>query len=347
VLAIRDAADRLGEEQLGGVLPHTTLYVTLEPCRHHGRTPPCDRLLVDRKIKRVVIGTLDPDERVSGQGVKFLRENGVEVVVGTEEERVKESLRPYLHHRSTGVPYVVVKVGVTIDSKIACSDGTSQWITGTKAREDAHLLRARSQAIIVGSNTAIVDRPQLTVRIAATTSRKGSSPLNPLRVVLDSSGRLGSNEEELVQNPLFDTSLAPTIVFTTTKSQNTPARKTWETLSRDTSDRFRFMEVREDESNGGRVSLEDVLRELGKMGILQVMVEGGAEIHAQLLKKRLVDELVVYQGPFVFGGGKTRSWPAQEMDSPDGETITKAKPWKLIDLIRLENDIKMIYRKDV
>eukprot|EP01102_Stenamoeba_stenopodia_P010985 TRINITY_DN3353_c0_g2_i1.p1 TRINITY_DN3353_c0_g2~~TRINITY_DN3353_c0_g2_i1.p1 ORF type:complete len:629 (+),score=138.74 TRINITY_DN3353_c0_g2_i1:380-2266(+) len=340
VLALRDAESRLGDE-LEAALPYSTLYVTLEPCHHHGRTPPCDQLLIQKKVRRVVVATLDPDARVSGEGVKSLRENGIEVVVGVEESKVKESLRSYLHHRSTGLPYVVVKVGLTIDSKIACRDGTSQWITGSKAREDAHNLRAQSQAIVVGSGTAIIDKPRLTVRT------QNSKALNPLRVVLDSSGRLGGTEEEVAQNPLFDFSLAPTLIFTTAKSRNTPARVRWESMAASYSNvdrKFELIEVKGEEENG-RVSLDAMLTELGKKGILQVMVEGGSEIHAQLLKKGLVDELVVYQGPFVFGGGKTLSWPAQDVESPDGETISKAKRWQLSDLTRLEDDVKLVYRK--
>jgi diaminohydroxyphosphoribosylaminopyrimidine deaminase/5-amino-6-(5-phosphoribosylamino)uracil reductase len=130
VLALRDAESSLGD--LSNIYPTSTLYVTLEPCHHFGRTPPCDSLVVSKKIGRVVVATLDPDERVKGQGVALIREAGIEVVVGVEEEKAKESLAPYLHHRLTGLPFVVAKVAISIDSKIACRDGTSQVSVKTR-----------------------------------------------------------------------------------------------------------------------------------------------------------------------------------------------------------------------
>ncbi|HUV57277.1 MAG TPA: bifunctional diaminohydroxyphosphoribosylaminopyrimidine deaminase/5-amino-6-(5-phosphoribosylamino)uracil reductase RibD [Acidimicrobiales bacterium] len=154
-----------------------TMVVTLEPCSHTGRTGPCAQAIIDAGVTRVVVATLDPDPRVSGRGVEMLRAAGVEVEVGIEETAVRGQLAPYLWHRTTGRPYVVAKVASTLDGVVAMADGTSQWITSEAARRDAHVLRAQSQAIVVGAGTVRTDDPALTARL-------GDIVLQPLRVVL-------------------------------------------------------------------------------------------------------------------------------------------------------------------
>jgi diaminohydroxyphosphoribosylaminopyrimidine deaminase/5-amino-6-(5-phosphoribosylamino)uracil reductase len=167
-----DALRRAGESARGA-----TLVVTLEPCCHFGRTGPCTEAIVKAGIARVIVGTLDPDARVSGQGVALLRASGIDVEVGIEEDVVRAQLAPYLWHRVTGRPYVVAKVAATLDGIVAMRDGTSQWITGEAARRDAHVLRAQSQAIVVGAGTVRSDDPLLTARL-------DDIILEPLRVVL-------------------------------------------------------------------------------------------------------------------------------------------------------------------
>src|SRR5262249_9539159 len=141
-----------------------TAYVTLEPCCHYGRTPPCTNALIKAGIERVVIGIEDPDPQVSGKGIAALHEAGIEVTVGIHPEGIKKQLAPYIHHRMTGLPYCVGKSAISIDGRIAAKDGSSQWISSEKARMDAHRLRAESQAILIGAGTAIADSPRLTVR---------------------------------------------------------------------------------------------------------------------------------------------------------------------------------------
>lgn len=154
-----------------------TLIVTLEPCCHVGRTGPCVDAIVEAGIARVIVGTLDPDSRVSGRGVELLKASGIDVEVGIEEDLVRAQLAPYLWHRITGRPYVVLKVAATLDGVVAMADGTSQWITGEEARHDAHVLRAASQAILVGAGTVRADDPALTARL-------DDIIVEPLRVVL-------------------------------------------------------------------------------------------------------------------------------------------------------------------
>ena len=141
-----------------------TLYSTLEPCSHTGRTGPCTTAIIEAGVKRVVVGTLDPDSKVSGNGVQQLRNAGVTVDVGVLEHEVRTQLAPYLHHRSTGRPFVVLKMASTIDGRIAAADGSSKWITGETARKRVHQLRAESDAIVVGAGTVRADNPSLTVR---------------------------------------------------------------------------------------------------------------------------------------------------------------------------------------
>jgi diaminohydroxyphosphoribosylaminopyrimidine deaminase / 5-amino-6-(5-phosphoribosylamino)uracil reductase len=165
------AIERAGEAARG-----STLWVTLEPCAHHGRTPPCADAIVAAGVRRVVVAVEDPDHQVSGGGISRLREAGVEVEVGVCADRVREQLAPYLKHRTTGRPWVVLKLAATFDGRTAAPDGSSQWITGEAARTDAHRLRAESDAVLVGAGTIRADDPALTVRHVP--------GRDPLRVVL-------------------------------------------------------------------------------------------------------------------------------------------------------------------
>ena len=154
-----DAARAAGADVRGA-----TLYTTLEPCNHHGRTGPCTEAIIGAGIGHVVVGIEDPDSKVAGSGIAALRASGIEVSTGVAAERVRRQLAPYLHHRRTGRPYVVLKIGATLDGKVAASDGTSRWITSDEARRRVHELRADSQAICTGAGTVRCDDPELTVR---------------------------------------------------------------------------------------------------------------------------------------------------------------------------------------
>jgi diaminohydroxyphosphoribosylaminopyrimidine deaminase / 5-amino-6-(5-phosphoribosylamino)uracil reductase len=156
-----------------------TLYVTLEPCAHYGRTPPCTDTILAAGVTRVVIGIEDPDERVAGRGIAALRDAGLEVSVGVAGDEVAEQLAPYRKHRTTGQPWVVLKMAASLDARTAAPDGTSRWITGEAARQDVHRLRSRSDAVLVGAGTVRADDPELTVRLEDGVERR-----QPLRVVL-------------------------------------------------------------------------------------------------------------------------------------------------------------------
>lgn len=259
-----------------------TAYVTLEPCCHFGRTPPCVNALIEAGISRVAIGIQDPDVNVSGRGIEKLRKAGIEVTEGVLSGPISASLAPYLYHRRTGLPYCVLKAAVSIDGRLAAQDGTSQWISSPEARADSHQLRAESQAILIGSRTATVDSPALTVRNVI------QYPLvAPLRVVLDSQGRLAPG------GPLFDLSLAPTLIITTPYCPQ-KTKDIWQAHGIQ-------IETLPKAVNGVGVDLEQVLKLLGKRGILQVLIEGGSKVHSAFIESKLVNQFRIYIGNCILG----------------------------------------------
>mmetsp|Transcript_21157 Transcript_21157/g.59063 ORF Transcript_21157/g.59063 Transcript_21157/m.59063 type:complete len:407 (+) Transcript_21157:56-1276(+) len=330
VEAFRDA-DRRGvsEEQIKGA----TLYTTLEPC-HRGpgkRTPPCDELVVSRRVRRCVVGHVDPDLIFGGAGVQMMREAGVIVDVGVAEADVKKSLRAYLHHRSSGLPYVVVKIATSLDGRIGCADKTSQWITKTAARQDAHRLRADSQAILVGSSTALQDNPSLTVRL----TEDPNMAKQPLRVVLDTRGQVREGH-------LMDTATAQTLIFTSKALCSPEARKVWEAKGVQHCD----VPLADAPLKPGAkeslkcLDLQAVLKELALRGVMQLMVEGGAVVQGEFMRQGLCDELRMYLGATLLGSS-AQPWAQTELTS----TIGDAKFWKLRGVRQLDDDVCLEYER--
>ena len=295
--AINDAENKGMTKMIEGC----TVYVTLEPCHHYGRTPPCDQELVNRRVARVVVGCLDPDERVAGQGVAFLRAAGIQVDVLQSEvsQKVVDSLAAYIHHRKTQFPLVIGKIAISLDGSIQDAWGQSKWISDEESRSHAHELRAQCQAIIVGSETAMNDQPRLNVRLA---EKQGGGKGNdgnrndenvgnvpcPWRVVIDGQGRVPHT------GPLFDLSLAGgkrTLIFTT--RSDLPI-----------SDKAEIVQVR---NVDGHVDLQAVLSYLAiNKGVLQCLVEGGARLQSAFLYQGLIDEMYIYTSPRVLGSGSKR-----------------------------------------
>lgn len=257
-----------------------TLYVTLEPCSHIGRTPPCTQAIIQAGIREVYYGIQDPDPRVQGSGESQLKQAGIRVFKGICEKKIQYSLAPYLYQRQTGLPYTLLKTALSLDGRTAATDQTSQWITCAQAREDAHLQRAASQAIIIGAGTALKDLPRLTVRHPSY-----SVAHQPLRVLLDSKGKVPA------KGPLFEQQLAPTLVITTSQSlQN--RQDEW---------RASGAEVAIVSESQTGVDLQEAWHLLGKRSILQVLVEGGATLHTALLTTPLANQLLIYIGPLLLG----------------------------------------------
>jgi len=271
VVALEDAGDRARG---------ATIVCTMEPCDHHGRTPPCTEALIDAGIARVVYASPDPNPLVDGRGARRLDEAGVQVEQGlmrTEADRLNAA---YLHHVRTGRPLVRWKVASTLDGKVAARDGSSRWITGEDARRDAHAIRAWADAIVIGAGTALADDPSLTVRVDRTRSRP------PLRVVVDAAGRVPAT------GALFDGTVA-TLVATTERS-SPDRRDEWRAAGADV--------LVLDEEAGRGVDLVHLLDVLGKRDIQGVLLEGGPTLAWGFVNAGLVDDLVLYLAPKLLGG---------------------------------------------
>lgn len=264
-----------------------TLYVSLEPCVHlNKRTPPCVPAIIKAGIRRVVVAMRDPNPSVRGRGVRALRRAGLHVEVGCLREEAARLNESYNHRLRTGRPLVTVKAAMTLDGKIAAAGGESRWITGEAARRDAHWLRARADAILVGIGTVLADDPRLTVRLGRRhgPARAGA---RPLRVVLDSRLRL-----PLRAKMLWEPSGGQVIVITTSRAHDARIKKIEHQGAR-------VIQVAADRRG---VSLPAALRALADLGVNHVVVEGGAEVNAALLQGRLVDRLVLYMAPKLLGG---------------------------------------------
>eukprot|EP00040_Diaphanoeca_grandis_P003248 m.24365 g.24365 ORF g.24365 m.24365 type:complete len:602 (+) comp14576_c0_seq1:295-2100(+) len=318
VNAIADANRKDAEATHG-----CTAYVTLEPCHHTGRTGPCDQALIKANVSRVVVCVEDPDSRVSGGGIEALKQAGISVTVGVCRDLGLKSLKAYMRHRQTGKPLCVLKVGLSLDGKTACMDNTSQWITGEQARADVQLLRASSQAILVGRGTAVVDQPRLNVRVAASVLPGLPPCTQPLRVVLDRTGKV-------ITGPLLDTKIAPTLIFTT-KEAATSSIELWKEKGVE-------VKVVESDATTKLIPLDAVLTELGSRGILQLMVEGGSTLHTQFITSHLADEIHVYKGSTILGVN-AKPWITDDV----ARTIADANFWLLKGVRTLGHDVCLEY----
>ena len=296
-----------------------TVYSTLEPCDHHGTTPPCTNALIDAGIARVVAAVDDPDERVAGRGYARLRGAGIEVVTGVGESEATRDLAPYLHHRRTGRAFVTAKVATTLDGRAAAADGTSQWITSEPARADAHELRADAQAIVVGAGTALADRPALTVRGVEHPPVRA-----PLRVLFDARGRVPA------EGPLFDTALAPTLVVTTEHAR-AGAVDAWRSAGAK-------VEIVPGGPDGVGVDLDAAFALLGGHGVLHAVVEGGGTLLGALVAGGHAQRLVVYLAPALLG---TNGLPSFAFPGP--ATIADATRFQLGALARVGADLRLEY----
>ena len=259
----------------------STMYVTLEPCCHSGKTPPCTDLIIQKKIKRVVIGTADSNPLVSCKGINRLKATGIEVKAGVLEDQCRSLNEVFFHFMETGLPFVTVKYAQTLDGRIATATGQSQWISSPASLKFAHQLRAEHDAILVGIGTVLKDNPTLTVRMV-----RGR---NPLRIVVDNC--LAVTTEF---NVMQDLSGMPTLIATT-KSSSDPA---FRALAKAGAELVR---VRSDKNN--HVSLQQLLQLLAARNISSVLIEGGSQIITSALKDNLVNRLVTVIAPKILGKG--------------------------------------------
>jgi diaminohydroxyphosphoribosylaminopyrimidine deaminase/5-amino-6-(5-phosphoribosylamino)uracil reductase len=311
----RPHAEAVALAAAGGAAAGATCYVTLEPCAHHGRTPPCADALVAAGVARVVAAMADPDRRVAGAGLARLRAAGVEVEVGPGAAAAGEQNAAYLTHRRLGRPRVTLKAAASLDGKVAAPDGTSQWITGPAARADAHRLRAEADAVLVGAGTALADDPRLTARLPGFDGRQ------PLRVLADAAGRVGTGGH------LFDGE-APTLVATT-PSAPAAAVEAWAAAG---------AEVLLCKEAPAGINLEDLARRLGERGVLELLVEGGPRLQASLWAAGLADRLVWYLAPLAIGGDRAPGL----LGGSGAATLAGARRLRLASVDRLGDDLRVV-----
>ena len=271
IWALRDA----GDKARGG-----TIYVTLEPCSHHGRTPPCTDALIQAGLARVVAAVEDPNPQVSGNGFRKLQEAGIEVTVGLLGDEARRLNAPYFKHTTTGLPFVSLKAAMSLDGKIATSTGESRWITGDKARALGHRLRAIHDAVLVGVGTVLADDPRLTVRDA-----RGRTPL---RVIVDSRARTPAEAALLTADEV------PPVIAVTRAA---PGERL-EALRRAGA------EIWEMPSSGGQVDLSALMKRLGGRQVQSVLVESGGTLTAALLDANLADRVYFFVAPRLIGGAE-------------------------------------------
>jgi diaminohydroxyphosphoribosylaminopyrimidine deaminase/5-amino-6-(5-phosphoribosylamino)uracil reductase len=280
-------AEVIAMEKAAGRAMGADLYVTLEPCNHQGRTPPCTEAIIKAGINRLVIAATDPNPSVTGGGIERLKSVGIEVETGVLEEKARKLNAAYEKFVLTGTPLVTLKVATTADGKVAARGGASRWITGEEARKAAHRLRRECDAVMVGRGTVAEDDPELTVRMVPFRGARA-----PLRVIVDSKLSINLNSKLAAGGE-------PGVIVATTADHDADKAEVL---------RGRGVEVLVFNERGGRVDLDELLRRLGRMGIAHLLVEGGPTLIASFLEQGLADNLALFIAPKVFGDEESRSW---------------------------------------
>jgi diaminohydroxyphosphoribosylaminopyrimidine deaminase / 5-amino-6-(5-phosphoribosylamino)uracil reductase len=302
------ALNMAGEKAKGG-----TIYVTLEPCSHHGRTGPCAEAIVRAGLKKVVVATLDPNPLVAGRGIKILEDAGIEVIIGVCEEQSIKMNEVFNKYIVKNIPFVVMKSASTLDGKIATHTTDSKWITSEEARNDVHQLRNELGAILVGVNTVIKDNPELTTRIP--------NGRNPVRVILDSTLKIPLESKVVIDKQ------AETWIFTS-KQHSVEKKIELENLGVKV---FVTSDIH-------RVDLKETLKILGKQSISSLLIEGGGEVNASFMNQKLVDKVVLYLAPKLIGGKHAPTFLEGEGIDKMGQAIG----FSSVELSKIGPDYKFI-----
>ena len=248
-------------DQINHQAKETTLYVTLEPCSHQGKTPPCTKTLIKAGVKKVVVAMLDPNPVVTGRGIKLLKDAGIGVDIGLLQSEAMELNRGFIKRMKTGMPFVTTKIAMSFDGGTAMNSGESQWITSEASRLDAHKLRSNNQAIMTGSGTIINDNPKMTARLRNSESK-------PLRVIVDSGNKITDQKLNIFSSD------ASTLVLNDGNSRLLP---------------------------NGKIDLKLALIKLGEMGINNLLLEAGSGLNGAILEAGLIDEFIIYTAPIILG----------------------------------------------
>jgi len=297
-----------GDKAKGG-----TIYVTLEPCSHHGRTGPCAEAIVRAGLKKVVVATLDPNPLVAGRGIKILEDAGIEVIVGVCEEQSIKMNEVFNKYIVKNIPFVIMKSAATLDGKIATHSSDSKWITSEEARNDVHQLRNEVVAILVGVNTVVKDNPELTTRIP--------NGRNPVRVILDSTLKIPLDSKVVMDHQ------AETWVFTS--QQHSEQKKT----------ELENLGVKVFVTNDlNRVDLVETLKILGEHSISSLLIEGGGEVNGSFMNQKLVDKLILYLAPKLIGGKHAPTF----LEGAGIDKMGQAIEFSSIDFSKIGPDYKFI-----
>jgi diaminohydroxyphosphoribosylaminopyrimidine deaminase/5-amino-6-(5-phosphoribosylamino)uracil reductase len=293
------------------------IYVTLEPCSHYGKTPPCVDKIIEKKISKVFIGMKDPNPLVMGRGINKLLENGIEVEVGLYEDEIKQLNEIFIKYITTKMPFCILKTAMTLDGKIATRTGESKWITNEKSRNYVHQLRNRVAGIMVGIGTVIKDNPSLDTRLDGVKSR------NPIKIIIDSRCRIP------IDSKLFLTGSKSSIIIAVTK-----------TIDNKHLDAIKEKaEIIVTPEKDGQVDLSYLFEKLGERGIDSVLIEGGGNVNYSAVRANIVDKLVTFIGPKIIGGKDAlTSFEGEGIEKmEDAILLKKSKIYQFDDDIMIES----------
>jgi diaminohydroxyphosphoribosylaminopyrimidine deaminase/5-amino-6-(5-phosphoribosylamino)uracil reductase len=310
-----DHGEIVALKQAGEQARGATMYVTLEPCCHYGRTPPCTKAIIDAGVSEVHLSIIDPNLRVCGRGKAELEAAGIRTFIGEHEEEAQELNEAYIKYVGTGLPFVLAKFAISLDGKIATRTGDSRWISGEDARRYVHTIRSQIDAIMVGVDTIINDNPQLTARAGL---GGGYLEKQPLRIVVDSKGRTPVTARVL-QLP------GKTLIATTEDMDKENGRVLAEAGA----------EILELPKKDGWVDLRELLARLGQRQITSIMVEGGAAVFGSLFEQRLADKLLVFIAPIIIGGLGAKN----PVEGKGVEKLAQATNLDRVRVGRIGNDI--------
>ena len=304
-----------------------TLYVTLEPCCHHGKTPPCTDIIIEKGIKKVVVGLLDPNPLVAGKGISILQNAGIEVVAGVEEDKIKELNKVFLKYIKTKRPHVILKTAMTLDGKIASHTGDSKWITNEKSRQLVHKLRSEMMGIVAGIGTVKADNPMLNCRLEGQQPTANGQKPNihqPIRIIVDTKASISLDSNIVKTANEYRTILAVGQQSTVNSQQS----KINELISFN-------VEILQCEEKDGHVDINDLMIKLGQMGIDSLLLEGGSCLNAAFLEAGCVDEVYAFIAPKIIGGEHSKS----PIGGKGIELMKDAITFDKVEIEQIENDI--------
>ena len=300
-------------QMAGDQVKGSTLYVTLEPCSHYGKTPPCSDLIIKSGVKKVFVATTDPNPQVAGTGIERMTKAGIEVKVGILQEEARDLNKIFFYNIQTGLPYVTLKSAVSLDGKTATVTGESKWITGEESRADVHHLRHQHDGIMVGINTVLKDNPSLTTRLLV-------GGKNPIRIILDTHLRTPLDAQVIIDQQ------APTWIVTGAE------------VDQNRVSQFSELGIEVLKMESQKISIKEMIVVLGKRGITSLFVEGGAEVHGSFLKEHAFQQIITYIAPKLIGGKNApTSFGGQGI-----EHIAEAVSLNIKQVDRIGSDIRII-----